>query len=151
MNEPNPTPFVDKVNTRYLETLVGYNTRRASLVIVGEFIERMAVFDLRIVDFSVLCLITHNPGITSKQLCNTLGVQAPNLVSMVNTLEERQLIKRLPHPNDGRALGLHLTDAGEKMMRNAEKIATQLEVVATAKLSDDERKSLVTLLKKIYK
>jgi DNA-binding MarR family transcriptional regulator len=151
MNEPNPTPFVDKVNTRYLETLVGYNTRRASLVIVGEFIERMAVFDLRIVDFSVLCLITHNPGITSKQLCNTLGVQAPNLVSMVNTLEERQLIKRLPHPNDGRAMGLHLTDAGEKMMRSAEKVASQLEVVATAKLSDEERKTLVTLLKKIYK
>jgi DNA-binding MarR family transcriptional regulator len=151
MNEPSPTPFVDKVNTRYLETLVGYNTRRASLVIVGEFIERMAVFDLRIVDFSVLCLITHNPGITSKQLCNTLGVQAPNLVSMVNTLEERQLIKRLPHPNDGRAMGLHLTDAGEKMMRSAEKVASQLEVVATAKLSDEERKTLVTLLKKIYK
>jgi DNA-binding MarR family transcriptional regulator len=151
MDESSPTPFVDKVNTRYLETLVGYNTRRASLVIVGEFIERMAVFDLRIVDFSVLCLITHNPGITSKQLCNTLGVQAPNLVSMVNTLEERQLIKRLPHPNDGRAMGLHLTDVGEKMMRSAGKIASQLEVVATAKLSDDERKTLVTLLKKIYK
>jgi DNA-binding MarR family transcriptional regulator len=151
MNEPNTTPFVNKVNTRYLETLLGYNARRASLVIVNEFLERMAVFDLRIVDFSVLSLITHNPGITSKQLCNTLGVQAPNLVSMVNALEERQLIKRLPHPNDGRAMGLHLTDEGEKMMRSAEKIATQLEMVATAKLSDDERKTLVTLLKKIYK
>jgi DNA-binding MarR family transcriptional regulator len=151
MNEPSATPFVDKVNTRYLETLVGYNTRRASLVIVGEFIERMAVFDLRIVDFSVLSLITHNPGITSKQLCNTLGLQAPNLVSMVNTLEQRKLINRLPHPNDGRAMGLHLTDAGEKMMRSAEKTASQLEVVATSKLSDEERKTLLVLLKKIYK
>jgi DNA-binding MarR family transcriptional regulator len=151
MNEPSATPFVDKVNTRYLETLVGYNTRRASLVIVGEFIERMAVFDLRIVDFSVLSLIAHNPGITSKQLCNTLGVQAPNLVSMVNTLEQRKLINRLPHPNDGRAMGLHLTDAGEKMMRSAEKTASQLEVVATSKLSDEERKTLLVLLKKIYK
>lgn len=151
MTEPSTTPFVDKVNTRYLETLVGYNTRRASLVIVGEFIERMAVFDLRIVDFSVLSLIAHNPGITSKQLCNTLGVQAPNLVSMVNDLEKRQLIKRLPHPNDGRAMGLHLTDAGEKMIRSAEKTASQLEVAATSKLSDEERKTLLVLLKKIYK
>ena len=151
MDDERPTPFVDKVNTRYLETLVGYNTRRAALVIIGEFMERMAVYELRTVDFSVLSLITHNPGITSKQLCTTLGIQAPNLVSMVTTLEKRALIKRLPHPSDGRAMGLHLTEAGEKMMRNAEKTAAKLEQEATAKLSADERKTLMALLKKIYK
>ncbi len=151
MDEQAPIPFVDKVNTRYLETLVGYNARRAALVIIGEFMERMAVYDLRTVDFSVLSLITHNPGITSKQLCNTLGMQAPNLVSMINALEKRELIKRLPHPNDGRAMGLHLTDVGQAMMRQAEKTAAKLERESTAKLSDDERKTLMSLLKKIYK
>jgi DNA-binding MarR family transcriptional regulator len=151
MDEQAPTPFVEKVNTRYLETLVGYNARRAALVIIGEFMERMAVYELRTVDFSVLSLITHNPGITSKQLCKTLGVQAPNLVSMINALEQRDLIKRLPHPNDGRAMGLHLTEVGEKMMRQAERTAAKLEMDTTAKLSDEERKTLLGLLKKIYK
>jgi len=151
MDDQRPIPFVDKVNTRYLETLVGYNARRAALVIIGEFMERMAVYDLRTVDFSVLSLITHNPGITSKQLCNTLGIQAPNLVSMVNALEQRELIKRLPHPNDGRAMGLHLTELGEKTMRRAEKTAAVLEQDVTAKLSPQERKTLMVLLKKIYK
>jgi DNA-binding MarR family transcriptional regulator len=151
MDEKTSTPFVDKVNTRYLETLVGYNARRAALVIIGEFMERMAVYDLRTVDFSVLSLITHNPGITSKQLCNTLGILAPNLVSMVNTLESRGLIKRLPHPHDGRAMGLHLTEVGEQTMRQAEKTAAQLETDVTSKLSDDDRKTLLKLLKKIYK
>jgi DNA-binding MarR family transcriptional regulator len=151
MDDERPIPFVDKVNTRYLETLVGYNARRAALVIIGEFMERMAVYDLRTVDFSVLSLITHNPGITSKQLCNTLGIQAPNLVSMVNALEQRELIKRLPHPNDGRAMGLHLTELGEKTMRRAEKTAAELEQHVTAKLSPQERKTLMALLKKIYK
>ena len=151
MDDERPIPFVDKVNTRYLETLVGYNARRAALVIIAEFMERMAVYDLRTVDFSVLSLITHNPGITSKQLCNTLGIQAPNLVSMVNALEQRELIKRLPHPNDGRAMGLHLTELGEKTVRRAEKTAAELERDVTAKLSPQERKTLMTLLKKIYK
>lgn len=151
MDDQRPIPFVDKVNTRYLETLVGYNARRAALVIIGEFMERMAVYDLRTVDFSVLSLITHNPGITSKQLCNTLGIQAPNLVSMVNALEQRELIKRLPHPNDGRAMGLHLTELGEKTVRRAEKTAAELEQDVTAKLSPQERKTLMALLKKIYK
>lgn len=151
MDAEDPTPFVDKVNTRYLETLVGYNARRAALVIIEEFMKRMAVYDLRTVDFSVLSLITHNPGITSKQLCNTLGIQAPNLVSMVNALEQRELIKRLPHPNDGRAMGLHLTELGAKTVRRAEKTAAELEQDVTAKLSPQERKTLMALLKKIYK
>ena len=151
MDEKITTPFVDKVNTRYLETLVGYNARRAALVIIAEFMERMAVYDLRVVDFSVLSLITHNPGITSRQLCNTLGIQAPNLVGMVTSLEKRDLIMRLQHPHDGRAMGLHLTEAGEKMMRSAEKTAAQLELDAASKLTDAERKTMLQLLKKVYK
>lgn len=144
-------PHVDKVNTRYLETLVGYNARRAALVIIDEFMRRMAVYGLRTVDFSVLSLITHNPGITSKQLCKALGIQAPNMVSMINTLVKRKLITRLPHPTDGRAMGLHLTPVGADMMRQAEKTAAELEIDKTANLSKEERKTLMQLLKKIYK
>lgn len=145
------TPFVEKVDTRYLETLVGYNARRAALVVIGQFLERMAVFDLRIVDFSVLSLVHHNPGITSRQLCAQLNILAPNLVGMLKAHEKRGLMVRLPHPVDGRAVGLHLTPAGKEMMLEAEKAARQLEVDATSGLSAVERKSLIQLLKKIYK
>ena len=88
---------------------MGYNARRASLVIVEHFMRRMAVYDLRIVDFSVLSLIAHNPGITSRQLCSTLGVLPPNLVAIISALEKRQLVERHPHPSDRRANGLHLS------------------------------------------
>ena len=143
--------FVEKVNTRYLETLMGYNARRAALAIIGNFLERMAVFGLRPVDFSVLSLITHNPGITSRQLCTELGILAPNLVGMVNALEKRALIERQPHPHDRRATGLYLTEDGQALMRQAEKVASQLEIDVTHRLSTDERKTLIRLLKKIYK
>ena len=144
-------PHVDKVNTRYLETLLGYNARRAALTIIEVFLQRMAVYELRIVDFSVLSLVTHNPGITSRQLCTTLGILAPNLVGMVDALEKRDLIVRQPHPLDGRAVGLHLTPTGQILMRSAEKTAAQLEVDSTARLTDAERKTLLQLLKKVYK
>lgn len=151
MDATPQTPYVDRVNTRYLETLLGYNSRRAALAIIGLFLERMAIYDLRVVDFSVLSLVIHNPGITSRQLCATLGMQPPNLVSMVNELEKRELIARQPHPLDGRAMGLHPTPDGVKMMRAAEKTASQLELDATPRLSNDERKTLLMLLKKVYK
>jgi DNA-binding MarR family transcriptional regulator len=151
MADKDPVPFVEKINTRYLETLLGYNARRAALSIIGVFLERMAEYGLRPVDFSVMSLIGHNPGITSRQLCSALGLLAPNLVGMVNTLEKNGWIQRMPHPNDGRAMGLHLTDAGKVLMKEAEKTASQLEIDSTPKLSVEERKTLIGLLKKIYK
>lgn len=143
-------PAVDKIDTSYLESLMGYNARRATLVIVDAFLKHMAVYDLRPVDFSVLSLIAHNPGITSRQLCSALNIQPPNLVGMVNTLEKRELVTRLPHPRDGRAMGLHLTLAGKKLVRNAEQTATDIEKDATSHLTASERKTLMQLLKKLY-
>lgn len=112
---------------------------------------RMAPYDLRPVDFSVLSLVTHNPGITSRQLCTALGILPPNLVGMVNAFEKRGLIERRPHPSDGRAVGLHLTPGGEKLMRDAERTAAKLEAEAAGKLSTTEVKTLIKLLKKVYR
>ena len=143
-------PEVGRVDTSYLEGLIGYNARRAALAVIEVFLERMAVYGLRPVDFSVLSLVTHNPGITSRQLCTTLGILPPNLVGMVNQLEGRGLIARQPHPRDGRAMGLHLTTAGQKLMRDAERTAAQLEADAAAQLTETEVRTLIRLLKKVY-
>ena len=138
------------IDTSYLESLIGYNARRAALAVIEVFMQRMAVYDLRPVDFSVLSLVTHNPGITSRQLCTALGILPPNLVGMVNNLEKRDIVVRRPHPSDGRAMGLHLTEAGQKLMRDAERTAAQLEADAAAKLSPAEVRTLIRLLKKVY-
>ena len=147
---PTPLAEVDTVDTSYLETLIGYNARRAALSVIGLFLQRMAVYNLRPVDFSVLSLITHNPGITSRQLCSALNILPPNLVGMVNTLERRGLIQRSPHPRDRRALGLHLTADGEALMREAEVTASNLEVEAAGRLTAGERNTLIRLLRKVY-
>lgn len=147
---PPATASVEQVDTRYLESLIGYNARRAALAVIEVFMERMAPYDLRVVDFSVLSLVTHNPGITSRQLCTALGILPPNLVAMVNSLEKRKLIARKPHPRDGRAMGLHLTASGSKLMRDAEQTAAALEAEVASRLSASETKTLLRLLQKIY-
>ncbi|MBK6008303.1 MarR family transcriptional regulator [Ramlibacter ginsenosidimutans] len=146
----NPPAAVEEVDTSFLETLLGYNARRAALAVITVFVERMAPFQLKPVDFSVLSLVRHNPGITSRQLCTALGILPPNLVGMVNALEKRELVARQPHPRDGRAVGLHLTARGEKLMRDAEKTAAELEADFAARLSPSELRNLITLLKKVY-
>ena len=87
-----------------------------SLQVIELFNERMAAYGLSPVDFSVLSLVHHNPGITSRQLCSTLSLLPPNLVGKISLMEKRELLMRKPHPDDGRAIGLHLTIAGNRMM-----------------------------------
>lgn len=141
---------VEQVDTEFLESLLGYNARRASLAVIEVFMEAMVPFQLRPTDFSVLSLIAHNPGITSRQLCTTLGILPPNLVGLLNMLEKRELIRREPHPRDGRALGLHLTGSGDKLVRDAEKVIALREAEVAQRLTPAEQKTLMRLLKKIY-
>jgi DNA-binding MarR family transcriptional regulator len=133
-----------------LETLAGYNIRRASLVAGALFEQRMSRFELRQTGFSVLALLAHNPGATSRQLCAALDIQPPNLVSLIAVLDRRGLVERRPHPYDGRALGLHLTAAGIRLAEEAEQAIRQLEIDVYSRLTERERATLIRLLEKIY-
>ena len=143
-------PFISEVDASCVETLLGYNARRAALAVIDVFLQRMAPYKLRPVDFSVASLIVHNPGITSRQLCSTLGILPPNLVGMINTLEKRGLIGKRAHPSDGRANGLHATADGIALLRQAETAALALEDEVATQLTAAERKTLLRLLKKVY-
>jgi DNA-binding MarR family transcriptional regulator len=143
-------PAVDDVDTSYLESLIGYNARRAALAVIGEFLEQMAIYDLKPVEFSVMSVVVHNPGVTSRQLCAALNILPPNLVGLIQILETRGLIERKPHPHDGRAVGIHPTDEGEALMMEAEVTAKELEMNVGSKLTPNQVQTLVTLLQKIY-
>ena len=147
----SPLPAIDQVDTRYLQTLLGYNARRAALTVISEFLPRMAPYGLRPVDFSILSVIRHNAGITSRQLCDALNLLPPNLVGKISALEKRGLLVRHPHPLDGRALGLHLTEDGHQLMAQAEATAAELEREMASALTPAERKTLLRLLQKIYR
>ncbi len=138
------------LDTSYLETLLGYNARRAALSVIAVFLRRMAPFDLRPVDFSVLTLIAHNPGATSRQICTTLEIMPPNLVGLVRQLESRGLLLRKPHPTDRRAQGLHLSAAGKRLQRAAEVEVTRLESDVVGALTSEELDTLNGLLRRIY-
>lgn len=74
----------------------------------------------------------------------------PNVVGKITLMEKRDLLQRLLHPDDRRAIGLYLTAAGSYMMVEAENTATQLELEVSSKLTAAEAKTLLSLLQKAY-
>ena len=88
-------PVEAEIDTRYLETLIGYSVCRAALKAIRLFSQRLVDFKLTPVDFSVLLLIGHNPGITSGQLCSALNILPPNLFGKISAMEQRRLMVSL--------------------------------------------------------
>jgi DNA-binding MarR family transcriptional regulator len=132
-----------------LEGLLGYHTRRAALHIIARFHEDLKSLAIRPVAFSVLTVVGHQPGITASEVCDLLGIQPPNLVGIVNDLRHRGWLDRQPHPTDGRALGLHLTDTGQTQLSRAQQLAIESDQQVCGHLDPGERDTLVRLLKKI--
>lgn len=151
--EPEATQrlVVESVDASFLESLLGYNARRASLLLVGVFVQSMERFDLKIVEFSVLSLVASNAGITSRQLCQQLAVLPPNMVGMIDALGKRGLLERRPHPRDGRATGLYLSAAGRELVDMAQSELKSQEAQAVAHLSETEQAQLMELLQKLYR
>ena len=138
------------LDTRGLESLVGYNARRASLAIAAGFYRGMAPFELTQAEYSVLALLAANDGATSRQLCGALDILPPNFTGLLAKLERRGLVERRPHPRDGRAIGLHLTPAGAQLAADATAAVEALERIYAAALTAGERATLTRLLKKLY-
>lgn len=140
----------ERLDTSFLESLVGYNARRAALHAIAIDMEVFAAHQLRVVDFSVLSVLLHNPGTTSRQLCQALGVLPPNMVTLLAALDRRGLLDRRPHPTDGRAVALHLSAAGARLTRQLEKAVAALESRVAGRLSAEERRTLHALLQRVY-
>ncbi len=147
---PLLAPSATALDTQFLESLLGYNARRAALTIIGVFLKRMAPYGLRPVDFSVLSVIRHNPGVTSRQLCAALNILPPNFVNLLAALEKRKWVERKPHPLDKRAAALHLTSQGQTLVHNAEVTVRDLEHEGAARLTKSEHATLIRLLQKVY-
>lgn len=140
----------EHIDTSVLEQLLGYNARRASLAVIGQFLQDMAEFDLRPVEFSVLTLIASNPGITARQICQQLALRPPNLVGLLATLVKRHLVRREPHATDRRATALYLASGAQALVDAAQSRALQSDEKALKHLSVKERQTLTELLKKVY-
>ena len=65
-----------------------------------------------------LLSIDPKKGTPSTSLGPKMGMEATSLSRILKVLEERNLIKREPNPEDGRGVLIHLTEFGLEKERN---------------------------------
>jgi DNA-binding MarR family transcriptional regulator len=130
-----------------LADLLGYTLKRAQLRVFDDFLRSVATLKLTPAQFSVLLLLERNPGRNQTEIASTLGIQRPNFVAMLDTLEARGLCLRKRSENDRRSHVLVLTDKGHATLQRAKKlIATQHEARLTRLLGPADRAALLRML-----
>lgn len=126
------------------------------LVRMGEYIARavdetLAEFDLNRGEAEVLFALVRNPhiDITPKVIQTRILVSSGGLTRRLDRLEEKGLISHLPDPNDRRGTILKPTKDGIVLALRAHKAHTEKEARLVAILSENEKKTLEKLLKKL--
>jgi DNA-binding MarR family transcriptional regulator len=110
-----------------LNDRLGYALRRAQIAVFRDFFDAFAEFDIRPGQYSVLTIVERNPGLSQTQVCDALGIQKANFVSVLDILVERGLIDRKPTPKDRRSYALFLTGSGKLLIRKLHRIAETRE------------------------
>jgi DNA-binding MarR family transcriptional regulator len=132
-----------------LTGLVGYALRRAQGVLFADFNDALAELDLRPVQFSVLALISENPGASQSSVSAALGMQKANLVTTISDLAARGLVVRRRSVADGRTNALELTARGRRVLERAAQLQSAHEARITARLGVRGRERLLELLGKL--
>lgn len=101
-------------------------------------------------DFAVLEALLHKGPLPVNEIGRKVLLTSGSITVAVDRLETRGLVERRAHDTDRRARIVHLTKEGRKLItRVYAEHAADMERLASASLTREERKTLISLLKKI--
>ncbi len=137
-----PLIDLDVLNER-----LGYFVRRMQVWVFQDFIRRLSSIDISPAQFSVLVVISANPGLSQMELATTLGIERARLVRMLHRLERRGLTQRLSSSADRRRHALRLTRDGQKILARAKALANEHETALKEKLGPERHRFLLDALR----
>jgi DNA-binding MarR family transcriptional regulator len=106
------------------------------------FQQRLEPLGIEPREFALLRSLGHEEGCTQQACGERLGVHPSRMVALVDGLQERALLERRAHPADRRARALHLTQAGRRLLAEAQTVAAGFERHLVAGLDEHQREAL---------
>ncbi len=130
-----------------LESLLGYQMQRASLLMVADSRRVLEPHDLTPAKLTALLLIRANPGCDQTALGRALSINRSSAMKLVNHLASRGLIERRPGRNL-RTNALHLLPDGSRILDVLPSLRDS-DRRMSERLSAAERTTLFALLRKL--
>lgn len=125
--------------------------KKSSLIFDKLSNQLLMPYDLTGSQFKILMVLYRSPAGSVRQtdIEAKFAMTNPTVTGLVQKLETKDLVKRMPHPDDKRSKVLVLTDRAMEMKEELLALADSLEKQMTANLTAEECDQLATLLTKM--
>ena len=133
-----------------LDGLLGFHLRMASAAVARDFAAAMDDLGLTQKQRAVLELIAANPGISQIDIAAALGMDRATTMSVVDRLDERDLLTRTASQRDRRRQELGRTEAGRATLADARRRIAAHERRFVARRGPERAAQFMTLLREIY-
>ena len=133
-----------------LQSLIGYNVRRAHIAIARDFQRSVGQGKVRAVEFSLLVMAQAQPGIAQVDLARKLSLDEASVVALIDRLEAGGLAERRRSPVDGRRRGLFVTPRGLLRLQLLKDEITRHERRFIERYTPAELARLVSLLQRMH-
>ena len=88
---------------------------RVRIELIDAMDRELAQFDITAPQLIVLASVANREADSASQLCKSISYDPGAMTRMIDRLEQKGLIRRVPHPEDRRAMTLELTVAGKAL------------------------------------
>lgn len=123
--------------------------KRTYITMRNSFDDELSVHNLSTSQFEILGYLYQTEGWEQKKLQKCSGVRAATLTGLLDKLEERGLLARVPAEYDARAKIVKLTPSGEQLASQLIDVMHQFENRILAGFSAAERELLIDWLQRM--
>lgn len=111
--------------------------------------EALAPLGLHVKQFGLLLVLDTEGPESQQALAEWTRMDRTTMVTLVDFLEERGLVKRERNPDDRRAYLVRITADGRRLLRRARQAMDRAEKLLLASLTASEKRQLIDLLAKV--
>lgn len=140
-----PHTELDGIDPGLLGTSVGPSIRVLRNLLASRIVSAFEPFGLRSGTFSTMALISANPGCSQSDIARNVATDKSIVVAIIDDLEKRGLAERQRSSEDRRRNALTLTQKGQDMMMELDRIAREVEAPIRTALSAEEFDQLIAL------
>lgn len=135
--------------TNGLNHLPGHAIRRLHQISVGIFHQEMEKLNLTPLQYAALMAVRQQPGIDQRTLARLIALDTSTTAGVVDRLEARGLLARQLSPQDRRVRQLQITEAGVRLLDEAEPAVANVQAMILAPLSPVQQRTFLQLLQRL--
>jgi DNA-binding MarR family transcriptional regulator len=135
--------------TYAIDDNLGYLVNRAARLMAQMFSRRLQRHGVALAQWAILLFLYAKDGQTQRELSRVVAIEPPTVARTIDRMVRDGLVRREPHPHDGRATRIRLTP---RALALREELATESMAgneFAARVLRAEELETLKTLLRRV--